>query len=204
MEKIKFTGKVLEEVIKEAEKHFGCPQEQLIIQEIESKSGFFKAKKVEIEAISHQLVIEEIKDFLLKITALMNLEIKLEVKNRDNISTITIFSDNNNILIGKQGRTIEAITTITKQYIQNELGSKFNFVIDVSEYKLKNKKRLERLAKSIAKEVINTKIEVKLEPMNAYERRIIHTTLSEYDKVITESVGEAPNRCVVVKLKESK
>ena len=69
---------------------------------------------------------------------------------------------------------------------------------------MKNQKRLEKLAKTIAKEVQKTKIDVKLDPMNSYERRIIHTVLSEYKNISTESVGEEPNRAIVIKYVESK
>ena len=132
----------------------------------------------------------------------MKLDVKFEIKNRDEIPFITIFSDNNNILIGKQGRTVDAINTILKQYLRNELGFTFKYNLDVGEYKLKNQKRLEKLAKNVARDVIRTKMDIKLDPMNSYERRIIHTVLSEYKKVTTESIGEEPNRSVVIKFKE--
>ena len=68
-------------------------------------------------------------------------------------------------------------------------------------YKAKNQKRLERLAKKVAREVSRTKVDAKLDPMNSYERRIIHTVLGEYKHVTTESIGEEPKRCVVIKYK---
>ena len=121
------------------------------------------------------------------------------MKERENSIIITAFCDNNNILIGKQGRTINALSVILKQYLYNELGFNTNILLDVGDYKLKNQQRLERLAKKLAREVKNSNVEVKLDPMNSYERRIIHTTLSENKYVKTESVGEEPNRAVVIK-----
>ena len=202
MEKFKYTGKTIEEAKEIAIKTLNCEEKDFYIREMETKGGLFKAKKVEIEVITKNQIIEEIKSFLTDILSTMNLEAKFEIKNRDELPFITIFSDNNNILIGKQGRTIDAINTILKQYLRNELGFTFKFNLDVGEYKLKSQKRLEKLAKNIARDVIKTKMDIKLDPMNSYERRIIHTILSDYKKVTTESIGEEPNRSVVIKFKE--
>ena len=202
MEKFRYSAKTKEEAKEIALKTLNCEEKDVYIKEIETKGSFFKAKKIEIEVITRNQIIEEIKAFLTDILSTMKIEAKFEIKNRDEIPFITIFSDNNNILIGKQGRTIDAINTILKQYLRNEIGFTFKYNLDVGEYKLKNQKRLEKLAKSISREVIKTKMDVKLDPMNSYERRIIHTILSECKKVTTESVGEEPNRSVVIKFKE--
>ena len=94
------------------------------------------------------------------------------------------------------------MSIIVSQYIKKELGKNFKFLIDVNSYKEKHDKQLERLAKNIAREVKESKVEAKLDSMNSYERRIIHNTLSKNKYVYTESVGEEPNRCVVIKPKE--
>ena len=89
-----------------------------------------------------------------------------------------------------------------KQILQKEIHYNYRFFLDVSDYKEKNDKHLEMLARKIAKEVKETKIEVKLDSMNSYERRIVHNALSNNKYVYTESVGEEPNRAVVIKPKE--
>ena len=204
MEKFKYSGKNLEEAKEIALKTLNCNESDIYIKENETKSGLFKAKKVEIEVITRNQIIDEIKSFLTDIFSLMNLDVKFEIRNMSEVPTITIFSNNNNILIGKQGRTIDAINIILKQYLNNEIGFNFKYNLDVGEYKLKNQRRLEKLAKSIAKDVIKTKMDIKLDPMNSYERRIIHTILGDYKQVATESIGEEPNRAVVIKYIESK
>ena len=83
-----------------------------------------------------------------------------------------------------------------------ETGHNFKFNIDINSYKEKREKSLENLAKRVAREVATTKIPVKLDSMNSYERRIIHNILTDNKKVYTESEGEEPNRCVVIKPKE--
>ena len=202
MEKNNFIGKTKEEALNLAKETLGCSEKDIFYNEIETKGGLFKSKKVEIQAIKRETVIKEAKEFLKKIINLMGVEVNFEVKERDEAIMITAFCDNNNILIGKQGRTIGALSIILKQYLYNELGFNVNILLDVSDYKLKNQQRLERLAKKLAREVKISKVEVKLDPMNSYERRIIHTTLGENKYVTTESVGEEPNRAVVIKPKE--
>ena len=110
---------------------------------------------------------------------------------------MTIFN-NNNILIGHNGNTLRALETLVKQKIQLETGVYFVISLDVENYKDKKVANLERLAKRTAKEVARTKVEVHLENMNAYERRIIHNILTNFKGVTTKSEGEEPNRHFVI------
>ena len=199
MKKYNYVGKTKEEALELALYELKCSEKDIYYQEQESKQGLFKSKKIEIEVFKKEDIIEDVKEFLSNIIGKMGIDAKFEVRDRDDSITITAFCENNNILIGKQGRTINALSLILKQYLQNELGFKMNILFDVGDYKLKNQKRLERLAKNVARDVVRSGIEVKLDPMNSYERRIIHTILSENTKVKTESTGEEPNRCVVIK-----
>lgn len=199
MDKISFYGKTREEALEKALYELKTNEKELIVKEIEQKSGLFQSKKVCIEVIKKEDIILFIKDFIKNITEKMGISINMEVKNRDENTVITIYSENNNILIGKMGRTIDALTIITKQAVHTYFDINYNFIIDVGEYKLKQQKNIEYIAKRVAREVSKTKIEAKLDPMNSYERRIVHTVLSNNNKVITESIGEEPNRSVVIK-----
>ena len=129
----------------------------------------------------------------------MGLEVTIEVTNKDDRLTIRLFSNKDKILIGREGATLKAIETIAKQYSQNVTGIYYKFNLDVSNYKEKNQKRLEWLAKKTAKEVVETKMPVSLDNMTSYERRIIHNILTDFKGVKTESEGEEPNRHVVIK-----
>ena len=199
--KSKYTGKTKEEAINQAKLSLQETENNLYIRELETKGGLF-GKKVEIEVICRDDLITYVKNFLKQLIENMGLTANLEVKKREDTVLFTIYSDHNSILIGKNGRTLDAITTITKQMIQNLVNRPFHFTIDIGEYKKQHEERLIRLAKRIAKEVASSKIEAKLDPMNSYERRIIHTTLAEDNRVRTESEGEEPNRYVVIKPKE--
>lgn len=203
MEKHRYTGKTKEEAIQIAKESLQEMEENLIIKELETiKGGLFKSKKVEIEVIEKRDVVKYIKEYLLKILKAMGLTVNIEVKNKEDIPKYIIFSDNDALLIGKNGKNLKALSILVSQHLTKELGRTFKFAIDVNEYKEKREKSLESLAKRIAREVATTKIEAKLDSMNSYERRIIHNALTNNKKVYTESEGEEPNRYVVVKPKE--
>jgi len=199
MEKYTYVGKTEEEALEEAYKALEVTKDDIVYSTNEQKGGLFKAKKVEIEVIKKSDIHDFIKDTILKITKDMGFDCKAEVKVRDDILNITLFSDKNSLLIGRDGKNMQALTTVVRQIVFNELGSYYKFNLDVGEYKLKQQKNLERMAHRIAREVAKSKVDAKLDPMNSYERRIIHNTLNDDRYVYTESFGEEPNRYVVIK-----
>lgn len=201
MNKYIYEGKTKEEAITKALEDLNVTEENIIVDVLEEKNGLLK-KSVKIEVTNLNELIDYAKETLIEIINLMNITANLEVRRRDNNVTITIYSDNNSILIGKNGRTISALQTIIRQVISTQVKSNLQIIIDVENYKEKRITSLERMAKRIAKEVSNTKVETKLDPMNSYERRAIHNALSKNKYVYTESVGEEPNRCIVIKPKE--
>jgi len=203
MEKHKYTGKTKEEAITNATLDLQETENNLIIKEVsETKGGLFKSKKVEIEVIEKRDLQKYIKEYLIKLVKNLGFNANIEMKIKDEIPTYTIYSDNDSLLIGKNGKNLKALSTVLNQHIVKELGKSYKFIIDINSYKEKHDKSLEILAKRIAREVASTKIEVKLDSMNSYERRIIHNTLTNNKRVYTESEGEEPNRYVVVKPKE--
>ena len=203
MEKHRFIGKTKEEAIENAKIGLQELEDNLIIRELETiKGGLFKSKKIEIEVIEKREVVKEIKNYLSKLLKDLGFTANIEVKTKDNIPTYTIYSDNDALLIGKNGKNLQALSTVVSQYIKKEIGESYKFLIDINSYKEKHEKQLVRLAKNVAKEVATTKIEAKMDSMNSYERRIIHNALANNKKVYTESEGEEPNRYVVIKPKE--
>ena len=200
MKKYEYEGKTKEEAIEKAKNELNVVEKNLIVNVISEKNTLLK-KNVKIEVINYNDLIDYIKENIIEITSLMGLNVNLEVRRRDDNITIKIFSDHNAVLIGKNGSTIEALQTIIRQIVHNETQEFIGVILDVENYKDKRIKNLEYLAKKVAREVKETKVETKLDSMNSYERRIIHSTLSENKYVYTESVGEEPNRCVVIKPK---
>ena len=198
MKKYIYEEKNLELAKEKALYELGLSSDKIIINDITEKNGLLK-KTVSIEVITIQDVISYIKSTLLEILDLMNIKANLETKVRENRIEIKIFSDNIAILIGKNGKNMQALQTIIRQILKKDIKEKIHLIIDVENYKEKRIRNLEILAKKTAREVAKTKVETKLDSMNSYERRIIHNILNDNKYVYTESMGEEPKRYVVIK-----
>ena len=201
MKKYTYEGKTYDEVKEKALSELKVNEEDLIIINKEEKSSLLK-KTAKIEVTTINDVQNYIKETISEILKLIGIETNFEVRRRDKTISIKLFSNNNAILIGKNGRTIGALQTIIRQIVSNQINEKLSILLDVENYKEKKEKNIEYLAKKTAREVAKTKVEVTMDSMNSYERRIVHSVLADDKYVYTESIGEEPNRCVVIKLKE--
>mgnify|MGYP004616264251 FL=1 len=199
MEKIIKEGKTVEEAIKKLMEENNLSKEEFLYTSTVKKGKLFQGTIYEVTAFLKSDINNELKEFIRKLVENVGLEVSIEVTNKDDRLTIRLFSNKDKILIGREGATLKAIETIAKQYIQNTTGIYYKFNLDVSNYKEKNQKRLEWLAKKTAKEVVETKMPASLDNMTSYERRIIHNILTDFKGVKTESEGEEPNRHVVIK-----
>ena len=130
-----------------------------------------------------------------------NESLKFKISDDEFYITVEIFGENTNSLIGYRGETLNALQTLLSSIANKDIEEKIRVVLDISGYKEKRKKVLEELADKISKTVIRTGKKVTLEPMPAYERKIIHTRLQNNKKITTESVGEEPHRKIVIELK---
>lgn len=202
MEKKTYIGKTKEEAISNATIDLQETEENLIINEKEVKQGLFKTKKIEIEVIEKREVVKFIKEYTNSLLKDLGFNANIEIRKNKEIPTYIIYSDNDSLLIGKNGKNLQALSKIISQVVKKETGISFKFMLDVNDYKEKHEKNLEYLAKKIAREVKTSKVEAKLDSMNSYERRIIHNTLTNNKYVYTESEGEEPNRYIVIKPKE--
>lgn len=198
MNKYIYEAKNYEEAVGKALTDLNTTEENILIKVLEEKNTLLK-KIVKIEVVKYSDITSYLKDISTKILKEMGLTTNLEIKKRENHIDIKIFSDNNAILIGKNGKNINALQIILRQIINTQVSNQILLTVDVENYREKRNKNLEFLAKKIAQEVSRTQVETKLDNMNSYERRIIHNTLSDNKYVYTESIGEEPNRCVVIK-----
>lgn len=200
MEIISKEGKNLETLINSVCEEYNILQDDFYYKFSEKKNGLFnKNSVIELKVILKKDLLYYIKEFLEELITNMGLSVTFETKLRENVIYIKMYSNNNPILIGKNGNTLKALENIIKQKINTEFNIYPYINIDVENYREKQEKRLERLAKNLAKDVINTKVEVHLENMNAYDRRIVHNALVNFKGIITTSVGEEPERHVVIK-----
>lgn len=197
-----FEGKTLEDAKEKALKSLEVSEKEIMYKTEEKKGGLFKSATYIVKAIKISDIAEFLKDKLNEMLKNMDIEAKFETSIRDEQINIKIYSDKNAILIGKNGQTLQAIQTILRQIVFNEVGKYPYILLDVENYKEKKNNNLERTAKRIAKEVLKTKVEVKLDDMNSYERRIIHNALAEFKNISTTSEGEEPHRHIVISYKE--
>ena len=158
--------------------------------------------KYVMEVIKKEDVKAYIKEYIANLAKNLGLEIKTEINEDEDVFNVKMFSNNNPILIGKDGKNLTSIQMLLRQTLSNQ--TKFNIKVnlDASNYKVKKEKFFERDIKNIINDVIKSKDEIKLDPMNSYNRRIVHSIASEYYNIETESFGEEPERYVVIRYVE--
>ena len=203
MEFIEFKGKTVDDAITEATIQFGVTSDDLIYEVIEKGSTGFLGinKKLAVIRAKKKDTLEDIvQEFLENLFKVMEVETVVDIKYNDEDKTmdINLTGPEMGVLIGKRGQTLDALQKIA-QSVVNKHGEEFVRVkLDTENYRARRKDTLENLAKNIAYKVKRTKKSVVLEPMNPYERRIIHSALQNDKYVNTRSEGEEPFRRVVI------
>ena len=139
--------------------------------------------------------------FLREVTKEMGLDLEISAKKGDESLYVDIQGKDSGTIIGKRGQTLDAIQYLTSLVVNKGQDEYTRVVVDAENYRAKREKTLEALAYRLANKVIKTKRSVKLEPMNPYERKVIHAALHDHPKVMTRSEGHDPYRRVVIELK---
>ncbi|MCD6284234.1 KH domain-containing protein [bacterium] len=137
---------------------------------------------------------------LLKIMG-FDVEVSIDVSDRDNI-IVSIYTEDAGFLIGQGGSNLRALQHIARILIDKKMNQSISFILDVNDYRKHRLKLLKKLAEDIASQVMEERVPHILSPMSPYERRIIHLTLSRFPNIKTESIGEEPERKVVIKPKK--
>ena len=132
----------------------------------------------------------------------MGLSLDITAKEGEETLYINIQGKDSGTIIGKRGQTLDAIQYLTSLVVNKDREKYMRVVIDAENYRAKREKTLEALAQRLASKVVKTRRSVKLEPMNPYERKVIHSTLQSNPKVVTRSEGQDPYRRVIIELKQ--
>ena len=207
MEFIEVSAKTVEDALTEASIKLGVTSDQLQYEVIEKgTSGFLGigSKNAVIKVCKKLSVEESIKEFLGKVFQAMGIEATVSVnvdKETKNID-VDLAGPDMGVLIGKRGQTLDSLQYLTNLAINKQSDEYYKVKIDTEDYRQRRKDTLENLAKNIAYNVKKTKRPVSLEPMNPFERRVIHSALQNDKFVTTHSEGEEPYRHVVVTLKK--
>ena len=199
----RFTAKTLDDAIVLACQDYGILPDQLNYSIIEEKKGLF-AKKVEIEVYDLSDAIEFAQEYLVNAISSFGITATTKASLSDDIIKITINSDHNSILIGKNGRTLQALNELTKLAVSSRFKKRYRVLLDIADYKGDKYKRVIHMAKRTAYEVQKTHVDAELDPMTADERRVVHNALSRIRNISTESTGEGKKRHIVIKYVASK
>lgn len=202
MEKYNYKGKKQEELLTKALEELNVTEKDVLYKITEEKVGLLKSKRYVLDLVKIADITEYGKGILKKILDGFNIDAKIESKVREGVIKYEIHSDNNSILIGKNGRILNSLQVVLRQMIYNKLDLYPNIVIDIENYKEKQNYFLVKNAKKLAREVTLTKSDIKLDPMNSFDRRIIHEALQNFKYVKTESEGKEPHRYIVIKYTE--
>ena len=203
LKEIKFEAKTDEEALDYASKELNVDKDKITIEVLEETKGFLGIGRKALYKASYEIdIVSYAKAYIDSILKGMDIDYQIEVRCNDEELNIAIESSDNPLLIGKDGRCLDALLTLLKVYIQRLSNDSIMVGLDIGGYRANRKRQLEVLATKTAKEVARTKIEVKLKPMNDYERKIIHEKLADWRDVYTESEGEGSDRALVIKPKK--
>lgn len=206
MEYIEISAKTVDEAITEALVKLGTTSDRIEYEIVEKGNNGFLGigrKDAVIKVRKKYSVNDDIKDFLNKVFEAMDLkvEIVMTAEENSNVINVDLKGDDMGVLIGKRGQTLDSLQYLTNLAVNKNAESFVKVKIDTEDYRKRRRETLENLAKNIAYKVKRTKRPVSLEPMNPYERRVIHSTLQNDKYVETHSEGEEPYRKVVISLK---
>ena len=204
---IEISGKTVEEAIEKALTEFGIEKDKLDHIVVDEGStgilGIFNTRPAIIKARKIMTTEDVACEFLSDIFDCMGMEVNIETSmdEEENSLNVDLSGDEMGVLIGKRGQTLDSLQYLTSLVVNKETEDYLRVKLDTENYRERRKETLENLAHNIAVKVKRTRRPIALEPMNPYERRIIHSALQNDKYVYTKSEGEEPYRHVVVYLK---
>ena len=205
MEYIEVSAKTVDDAVTEALIKLGATSDQIEYEVVEKGSTGFLGigSKAAVIKVRKKCSTEDvIREFLGKVFDAMELEVEIQITNSENNYFVELKGDEMGVLIGKRGQTLDSLQYLTNLAVNKNSDEYVKVKIDTEDYRKRRKETLENLAKNIAYKVKRTKRPVSLEPMNPFERRVIHSALQNDKFVTTHSEGEEPYRHVVVTLKK--
>ena len=207
MKTIEMTGKTVDEALKNALNELKLTKEEVDIEIIdEGSKGIFNLignKPARIKITKKKSAIDEVEKFLTDVLKAMDVKAKINIKEENNIINVNLSGEKMGLIIGYRGETLDSLQYLLSLVVNKNHNNIYKkVVLDVENYRKKREETLIKVAQKVAYNVRKSKRPYKLEPMNPYERRIIHSTLQEFNDIITYSEGEEPFRRVIISLKK--
>lgn len=203
LKSIEVSGKTEEEAIQTALDQLGLQRDEVSVEIIErAKAGFLGLKStpavVRVTWQCGETNAERVEKFLTGLFLRMGVRARPEIREEDGVISVNLAGEDPGTLIGRRGETLDAIQHLTN-YVVNRGGSgRVRVNVDAENYRERRNEALEHLAAKVASKVVKYRRNMTLEPMNSYERHVIHTALQNYENVTTYSIGTEPNRRIVV------
>ena len=201
-----YSGKTIDDVLNNIASENKCRIEDIVYNVVEEKKGLLGlGSTVTVEAYTPQDIKEFIFDYLGEYFTELNQGVAIEIiieKSKDdnsNLFKVVLDAENNAIIIGKNGQTLRAISTVLKAAANATFKKRINVIVDVNHYKEDRYKKVKGIAHRIAREVLKTHIDAELDPMPNDERKVIHQYLQDMKGITTTSIGEGPKRHLVIK-----
>lgn len=192
-----YEGKTLDDAIAVACNDLSVSVDDLTYEIIEEKKTFF-SKKVVIECYTIDMVLTYMENYVKTILTNMEFEIETVSYVQNDRLYCNINTSNNSILIGKNGVILRALNLIVKNAISHEFKKRIEISVDINGYKESRYKKVMAMSKRLGKQVLRTKASIKLDPMPADERKVMHQTIADMGHLKTESKGEGKNRYITI------
>ena len=192
-----FVGKTVEEALALASEELGIATNDLIYVVSDKKKGLI-SKKIVVEVYDLSDIIRYAEDYILGVTDALGIESSVKSRLEDDIIHITIDSTHNPILIGKNGKTLQALNELTRLVVSNTFKRRIRILLDINGYKDHKYYKLERMARKFAHQVQESKTTYTFDPMPSDERRAIHNACANMPNIRTESTGEGSHRQVQI------
>ncbi len=195
-----YTGKTIEDILEIAGKEKGVSVDELNYFIKEEKEGliFNLGKKVVAEVYSEKDVVNFLKNYLDTFFNGLDLKVDVDITKDNDCFRILLNADNNAILIGKNGQTLEAINSVLKGAASSQFRKRYHILVDINNYKTDRYDKIKGIAYRVAKSVQKSHVSATLDPMPSDERRVIHNFLSEMTNIRTESEGDGRGRRVKI------
>ncbi|NWO25756.1 protein jag [Peptostreptococcaceae bacterium oral taxon 081] len=205
MEYIQISGKTRQEAIEKAIEKLGVDESKLDIQVVDEGSKGFLGIGAKDYIIKVKKIVDRedlIREFLGKVFKSMDIVCDINIVQTEENTRVEIKGEDAAMFIGKRGESLDSLQMLTNIVVSKALDSHEKIILDIENYREKREKSLIAYAKKMAKKVIFQRRNIKLEPMNPYERRVIHYALQDDSRINTFSEGEEPNRRIVLSLKK--
>lgn len=197
-EHIEEVGKDIEEATKRALERMNAARDQVLIETIDDKTKENEGDEVRIRVTPVDLRKKNAEEFINKIMESFKIKAEIVWEEKDDVQIVRLYGDEMGIIIGNKGKTLEAIQILMSIIANKNSLVKGKIYLDIEDYRKRKVKNLEQLSEKMAERAVEIGEDVILEPMTASERKVIHNFLSKNDEVITMSMGEEPERKVVI------